>query len=1022
MRAKALLVFFLLSVSAGVLAWRLWPRYLLWSAEKELNALYASYRPFPYRWNAAPFARWQENLHHSCTPVSEEDLVSARLHIARGEKRTGRTSKSLQLLGRRDLLSCNSEAAIHDYKLALLLDPNNPSLELELGIAFAVDSEMDPTLEHQGALDYETGLEAMLRAGRKNVSPEFLFDTALFFEKAQMPNQAAKQWIRAVNAEQSSTWRNEDEKWLSQLTDKIEARRLKTSELTVSPDSFLAHTGEASEGAELALDAAIENWLPTFYDSSNSRLALEKLGRILLSQHQDRWLLDVIKTRSSSVAKEAFADLAQAIQSNIRGEHLKAFAFASDAVDLFRKSQNSAGELRARLERVYSLDRRSESSKCMQALEGMESETRNLGYKWVEAQARLEDVTCRTRTRREDVTQTRKDAYEWIRDQTHYDGLALRALGFMTEEYVSADSRLTLWRRGERGLRLFWSKPLPPIRGYAFYFTLASSARKAGDREAAMALLGEGTALLRDTGVLAIRALLLSSLACWQLEAGHEDEARTTFSEADKEFASVGASEVQDFQRETQVAHAQALISAGQVNEGLGLLQNLTSGLPPPYLQLTRNVRRLLLPAFGNAYLRLNDLQRACENYLQAIEENGEDLKTLRNREQRDNSVLEIEPAWRGLTEVKLRLKQPGEALAIWESFRSARSRDPTIDSSSCSSATAAKLPHPPPGTTLVAYAFLPSGLSAWSLDSDGIKQYWLNDHQARVRAPRFTELVATPDAPMEAISRSARELFKLLLGPFSGELPEKGVLQIDAEGALASIPWSALEDSHGQVLLERFATVQSVGWAEGLAHAKIGPDTKGLIFGPPSLEGELAIEYPALPDASVEAQRLRARLPNSLFFQNADANKETFIADSRGAELFQFAGHGVSNGGFGALLMASSSDAGQYLTANEITGLDLHSMQLVLLAACSAGVGEQSGVVNLDGLTRAFLEAGAHRVIAADWEVDSRLTAHLIDIFYDHLLAGEAPAEALRKAQLKLRFEAPNPYFWAGFQVFGEP
>jgi CHAT domain-containing protein len=169
----------------------------------------------------------------------------------------------------------------------------------------------------------------------------------------------------------------------------------------------------------------------------------------------------------------------------------------------------------------------------------------------------------------------------------------------------------------------------------------------------------------------------------------------------------------------------------------------------------------------------------------------------------------------------------------------------------------------------------------------------------------------------------------------------------------------------------------------------------------------------------------LGQHLPHSLVFPGRSANENAFREHAGHATIFHFAGHGVSYGGFGALLLARSDRSRKYnpyLTADAIAGLDLSKLQLVVLAACSSGVGEQSGTVNLDSLTRAFLEAGARRVIAANWDVDSARTAGLMSAFYNSLREGEHPAEALRRAQVTVRFEARHPYYWAGFQVFGAP
>ncbi len=41
---------------------------------------------------------------------------------------------------------------------------------------------------------------------------------------------------------------------------------------------------------------------------------------------------------------------------------------------------------------------------------------------------------------------------------------------------------------------------------------------------------------------------------------------------------------------------------------------------------------------------------------------------------------------------------------------------------------------------------------------------------------------------------------------------------------------------------------------------------------------------------------------------------------------------------------------------------------------------------------------------------------------FYTHLREGTGKAEALRQAQIEMRAEYPNPYYWSGFVLSGDP
>jgi CHAT domain-containing protein len=85
----------------------------------------------------------------------------------------------------------------------------------------------------------------------------------------------------------------------------------------------------------------------------------------------------------------------------------------------------------------------------------------------------------------------------------------------------------------------------------------------------------------------------------------------------------------------------------------------------------------------------------------------------------------------------------------------------------------------------------------------------------------------------------------------------------------------------------------------------------------------------------------------------------------------------------------------------------DLGRPRLVVLSACESGVHDIISVPEeFIGLPGAFMSIGARAVLGTLWQVDDRATAMLMARFYDHHLSeGLAPAAALRKAQLWIRF-----------------
>jgi len=113
-------------------------------------------------------------------------------------------------------------------------------------------------------------------------------------------------------------------------------------------------------------------------------------------------------------------------------------------------------------------------------------------------------------------------------------------------------------------------------------------------------------------------------------------------------------------------------------------------------------------------------------------------------------------------------------------------------------------------------------------------------------------------------------------------------------------------------------------------------------------------------------------------------------------------------------------------LTAAEVTGIDLHGTELVVLSACETGLGDIQRGEGVLGLRRSFKIAGTESIIMSLWSVPDEETVWLMKEFYKQYLHGASPSTALNEARNVVRKKLiardgfDHPYYWAAFILEG--
>jgi CHAT domain-containing protein/Tfp pilus assembly protein PilF len=193
-------------------------------------------------------------------------------------------------------------------------------------------------------------------------------------------------------------------------------------------------------------------------------------------------------------------------------------------------------------------------------------------------------------------------------------------------------------------------------------------------------------------------------------------------------------------------------------------------------------------------------------------------------------------------------------------------------------------------------------------------------------------------------------------------------------------------------------------------------------------------LRFPRLPFTRQEARAIAALTDASKSKTATDfaANRATAMESELSQYRYvHFATHGLLNnthpelsGIVLSLVDEEGRESNGFLSMNEIYNLNLPA-ELIVLSGCRTGLGKELKGEGILGLTRAFMYAGAPRVLVSLWDVNDESTAELMTRFYKGMLGQKrlSPSAALTEAQLFMlksrRWQMP--YYWSAFVLQGE-
>ncbi len=1048
--------------------------------EKLLGQAYSENRTLEPRFARAPYGRIQ--IERGPNTQSRTDKPPSLLKAEESLSRHLRTEPNnpvwLDLKARADLLDGNYAAALKSLEDALQIQPDSTAILTDAATAYFEVAEIED--RPQG---YGKAIDLLSRILVKQPDdPVALYNRALAHEKMFLYSPAIEDWQHYLRIDSQGEWAEEARRHLSALRKKLADYERRGAEALLGPLDFVAETDNhqrdqprelVDNKAEQYMDQAVRKWLPIAFpqtvdsrrvtsnsegqnvygqasmDERNSAsasqpavLALRTLSEILLKEHDDHWLSDLMGVTQSSRFADAVRALQQAAQANSVGDFATAKSKSVEAVRLFRQAGNVAGEMRAQCELIYALERSfQEKDRCLLAAAPVARELRHHQYPWIQVQLHLEQSNCWSQIGDFGKARRYVDAALSTVEKSRYPILHLRAVGMAAALQSRQGNAGKAYSLDRNGLAQYWAGSFPPMRAYQFYSDLCTLAEEDAEWNFALVLAQEAVTTIASARQPLGEAFAHHRFAKIALMAGDRLLAMREFDEATRLFAALPQT------KETWAYQADAEIELAKLQAAHGDAKGAWIRLSTAGTHISQLSHYSIALSYYRTLVDLQRLNRNSEEVVRALHsaiavaEDG--LGSLKNEDERLMWARETNQVYRDLAESVWRSHDIEGALQIWELYQGAAVRKAPEPHGFYSG----RIQKPPAwrsngilrdfpalaGQTTISYLQISDGLIVWVIDGHGIAAKWIGipQHDLNRLVRVFRDECADRNSNLASLRQHARRLYDLLIAPIADQIHPDKTLVIELDNTVAAIPMAALIDSEGHYFGETHMIVISPGllYQRRLRDSKgLSTEDRALVVGSPAQNYHSRGALEPLDNATDEAHYVATKFRVATLLIGDQATLDRVRHELVKAKIFHYAGHGITIHGKGGLLLASPTASADYefsptlLDATILPTMRLDKLQVAVFSACStAGKGE-NGLEDSDNLVRFFLRAGVPHVVAGQWNVDSITTAEFMRTFYDNLLAGSSVPLSVRIASAQVRRQpgTAHPYYWAPFVAYG--
>ncbi|HYC61937.1 MAG TPA: CHAT domain-containing protein [Thermoanaerobaculia bacterium] len=396
----------------------------------------------------------------------------------------------------------------------------------------------------------------------------------------------------------------------------------------------------------------------------------------------------------------------------------------------------------------------------------------------------------------------------------------------------------------------------------------------------------------------------------------------------------------------------------------------------------------------------------------------------------RDTFYGGVDDAYEKLIELLVKQQRLGEAADIAERFRARGLTEADARKQDVAMPIRAIAAHVPADTVVVHYTTTSVGTLVSIIRHRRHHEWVLAAPRARVMELTERLLGGVHGDNIARQRAAARELYDLLIAPVVAAWRGSATVVVVPDETIAVIPLAMLIAPTDRYLVEDFTLVHAASASMFIRHAHETPvpqdrRTKIAIVADPEFDVGTFGNMERLPYARTDATWLAAgRIVDVLAGMDATPSRvAAVLARSGAAHLATHAIADLEDAWRSVIVLAPDQGSDGALYLRQIASQNLGNLRLVTLAGCRTGAfGGGRGSVR--SLSRAFLAAGAHNVIATLWNVEDAATSQLMREFFRLRDQGSSAAVALRQAQIAmLRSENPicvSPKVWASVQLQG--